>query len=466
MKRSIAATFAIICTVVSTLSSPALAGERDLRVTPVVRAYRKAAPAVVNISTTKLVQSRGGMFGADPFFDIFPSPMRRKVPVQSLGSGFVIHKSGYIITNAHVIRSAEKITVTLADKSKHAARVISSDRSHDLAVLKIDPPKGVDVPVLPFGRSDDLMPGETVIAIGNPLGYANTITTGIVSALGRKLDFGQGVKYDGIIQTDAPINPGSSGGPLLNVHAELIGVTTAIRPDAQNIGFAIPVNALADELGKLLDFERSNRLIFGAEVRQRFTPAGAEVRVTALRAGTPAARKLRMGDRIVALDGRDVKQITDYTCGMLAVRAGQTVKFKCVRAGKTLDVSVTVKAKPRPDGKALAQKLFGVTLKEITPKLARDLRLPMSRGLFVVGMDERGPADALGLELKDVLFQVDKYYVHSLDELGMVLEDVRPGRSVKIGIARGRVRAWANITARRAGPPPTPPKRATGRSDT
>jgi len=444
---------------------PAGAADRTPRITPVVLAYRKAAPAVVNISTTTLVPSRGGIFGDDPFFDVFPSPLRRKVPVQSLGSGFVIHKDGYIVTNAHVVRQAEKITVRMADKSRHTAQVISADPAHDLAVLKMTPPKDADLPVLSFGRSDDLMVGESVIAIGNPLGYANTVTTGVVSALGRKLEFGRGVTYEGIIQTDAPINPGNSGGPLLNVNAELIGVNTAIRADAQNIGFAIPVDALADELGKLLDFERANRLVFGAVVRQHHAPAGTEVRVASVRPGTPAEGRLRVGDRIAALDGAPVKSIADYTCGMLAVRANQTVKFTCIRTGKTIVAPVTVKAKPRPDGKALAQQLYGLTLRPLTRDLARSLRLPVSRGLLVVGLEEGGPAHRLGLQARDVLFQVDKYYVHSLDDLGMILENARGGTSLKIGIVRGRVRAWANITARARRRPPVRPGRGGGRTD-
>ena len=443
----------------------AAADEAPSRVTPVVLAYRKAAPAVVNISTTALVQARRGLFGDDPFFDLFPTPLRGKVPVQSLGSGFVIHKSGYIVTNAHVVRQAVKITVTMADKSRHEARVISADPAHDLAVLKITPAKGTDLPVLKFGRSDDLMVGESVIAIGNPMGYANTVTTGVVSALGRKLELAKGVAYGGIIQTDAPINPGNSGGPLLNVRAELIGVNTAIRADAQNIGFAIGVDALADELGKLLDFERANRLIFGASVRRHHTPGGTEIRVASVRAGTPAAKTLRVGDRIVAMDASPVTQIADYTCGMLAVRADQTVKFKCIRNGKEVVAPVTVKGNPRPDGNALAQQLFGLTLRQVTPELARDLRLPVSRGLLIVGLDDGRAGKRLGLQLKDVLFQVGKYYVHSLDDLGMILEDVRPGQSVKIGIARGHIRAWANITAGRAPPTRTREKPRAGRTD-
>ena len=440
------------------LVATAWAADNDDRVTPVVRAYRKASGAVVNISTTRLVSVRGGLFGRDPFENIFPSPLSRKVPVQSLGSGVLIHSSGYIVTNAHVIRRAQTISVTLSDKTRLAAEVISSDPAHDLAVLKIDPPAGKKLHRLALGRSDDLMVGETVIAIGNPLGYANTVTTGVISAVGRTLEFRGGVKYTNIIQTDAPINPGNSGGPLLNVKGELIGINTAIRPDAQNIGFAIPVDALAGELVKLLDFEQINRVVFGAKVAQRHGASGDELYVVSVRSGTGAAGKLRAGDIIVSVNGERMRQITDFTCGMLALKAASTVRMTLSRGGKETSVAIELKGKKRPDGKALARALFGVTLREVTRGLARDLRLPLGRGLMVTGLDAGGPGGKIGLSLKDVLFQVDNFYVRTLDELGVILEDVKVGQAVKIGIARGRVRAWVTLRART--PPPATKKQA------
>jgi len=441
------------------LPPPAAGAEKEVsRVTPVVRACRKARPAVVNISTEKIVTTRWGMFGRDIFEDIFPSPFRRRVPVKSVGSGFLVHPAGYIVTNAHVVRRAQKITVTLADKSKHPAKAISSDEAHDLAVLKMDPPKGKQMPYLPLGRSDDLMVGETVIAIGNPLGYSHTVTCGIISALNRKLEFREGVSYGGLVQTDTPINPGSSGGPLLNIRGELIGITTAIRADAQNIGFAIPVDSLMKEFPSLLDFERIRRAVFGAKVLQRHTTAGDELYVSEVRPGTPAAGKLRVGDRLIALNGTPVRQIPEFTCGMFSAGAPAKVRLEIRRGGKTVLATVAVEAKPRPNGKRLAQGLFGMTLREITPQLARDLRLPLDGGLLVVGIEQGSPANRIGLRLKDVIFQAGKFYVTDLETLGILLEDFPAGEALRIGVARGSVAVWARIVARRKGPRGRPAK--------
>ena len=433
--------------------SPVAAEESISRVTPVVRAYRSAGPAVVNISAEKIVTTRWGGFGGAIFEDIFPSPYRRRVPVQSLGSGFLIHPAGYIVTNDHVVRRAQKITVNFADKSQLPARVISTDPSHDLAVVKVEAPAGRSLPYLRLGRSDDLMVGETVIAIGNPLGYSHSVTRGIVSALNRKLEFREGVAYGGLIQTDAPINPGSSGGPLLSIRGELIGINTAIRADAQNIGFAIPVDSLMTLLPELLDFERINRVIFGAKVLQRHTAGGDELYVAAVRAGTPAAGKLRVGDRLVAVGGRPVRQIPDFVCALLAVKAPSRVPVKGVRDGKDFLANVPVQVKPRPNGKLLAEKLFGMTLGPITPQTARRLRLPLDSGLLVVGIDEGSPADRIGLRLRDVIFQVGRLYVTDLGTLGMVLEDVRPSDVIKVGVVRGNYATWVPIRARQASAP-------------
>lgn len=214
------------------------------RETPVVRAVRKVSPAVVNINTEYTAQA--SPFGnMDPFFDLFfkdffePLP-KRQYKGTSLGSGVIIDgKRGLILTNAHVISKGGTIKVILNDAREFQARVVGADPDTDLAVLRISSPS--QLPALEMGNSDDLMIGETVIAIGNPFGFSNTVTTGVISAIGRSIRSEQNVFHD-FIQTDASINPGNSGGPLLNIRGELIGINTAIYAKAQGIGFATPIS--------------------------------------------------------------------------------------------------------------------------------------------------------------------------------------------------------------------------------
>lgn len=420
------------------------------RVSPVVKAYQKASGAVVNISAEKLVRRRSGFFSqGSPFDDIFPDAFPRPLVRQkSIGSGVVIHPAGYVITNAHVVGRAESITIQFADKSNYPAKVVSSDPRHDLAILQVELPAGKNVAYLPLGRSDDLMVGETVIAIGNPLGFGQTLTTGVISATNRVLEFDRGIRYGGLIQTDAPINPGNSGGPLLNVLGQLIGINTAIRADAQNIGFAIAVNTLAEQLPDLLDYQRLNRVVLGAKVVQQHGPEEGQLHVAGVQPGTPAHGKLMKGDRVTALDGTQLKQIPDYLYRMMQAKAGQALRFTVFRNGQVMDVEVKLIAKAKPDGKVLADKLMGMTLRPVTPKLARRQRLVADWGLFVVGIDAEGPAAQLGIQLKDVLFQVDRFYVKDLDTLGMILEDVKPGQKIRIGVARGNARYWTIIRTR------------------
>ncbi len=422
----------------------------DPRITPEVRAYRKTRPAVVNISTKRVVQARWGVGGSNRFDEIFPSPFSRRRLVQSLGSGFCIHPDGYIVTNAHVVRKATEITVTLSDnKTTGQAQVISVDPRLDLAVIKIDPPNG-PMPHLPLARSDDLMVGERVIAIGNPLGYANSLTTGVISATNRTLTFRGGLQYEGLIQIDAPINPGNSGGALLNIKGELIGINTAIRADAQNIGFAIPIDQLAAELPLMLDFERINRVVFGARVVQKHTDSEDVLRVVEVRPGSPAAEVLETGDRVVAVNGQDVEQIPGYCCAMLAHDPEQPVVLDVVRDGRELRVRCRMRAKPRPDGIAILRKHFGLGARAIDADLARRLRLFVQVGLVITEVQESSPADRIGIQPRDVLFQIGRFYVKSGRDVAAALEDLQPGQRVRVGLIRRNVATWVTLTARKA----------------
>ncbi|RMF78297.1 MAG: hypothetical protein D6744_10270, partial [Planctomycetota bacterium] len=269
------------------------AQDRARRRTPIVEVFEANRDAVVNISTDKVQVVR--TLGYESLWDeVFGRP--REIPIkrhiQSVGSGFVIHEDGVIVTNAHVVARTDEIHISFADGTTAPAEPVSIDIEHDLAVLhaQVDRP----LPYLRLARSDDLMVGETVVAIGNPLGLQHTVTSGIVSALHRDLQFSESVIYRDLIQTDAAINPGNSGGPLLNINGELIGINTAIRGDAQNVGFAIPVDRLWDLLPTMLNVERYERVEFGLRVE------GPAARVAAVREKSPAAEAgVKPGDRVL-----------------------------------------------------------------------------------------------------------------------------------------------------------------------
>ena len=408
---------------------PALAeqkAEHGGRRSPVVEVFERSRDAVVNISTTRIIRMRSlGL--TSPFDDIFDfdflRPRDRKV--QSIGSGVVIHPSGYIVTNAHVVSQAADVHVTFADGHTELARIIAADADHDLAVLKIDPPR--PLPCLPLGRSDDIMVGETVVAIGNPFGFQHTVTAGIVSALDRELAFGNDLIYRGLIQTDASINPGNSGGPLLNVNAELIGINTAIRGDAQNIGFAIPANRLWELLPGMLDIERRQRVRFGLRVE------GARAEVTAVRPDSPAAAAgLKPRDRVVRVDGQPVRDSIDYYVRLLEKTPGQEIQLAVQRQDKVVQATVPLQEIPIPDGAALAQRLLGVQLRPVPERTRSLFDLPPDVGLLVEDLDPGGPADQAGVRPGDLILRLDRGTTASLEDVGLALEGVRPGQRVVV----------------------------------
>jgi S1-C subfamily serine protease len=207
---------------------------------------------------------------------------------------------------------------------------------------------------------------------------------------------------------------------------------------------------LADEVDNLLDFERINRVVFGARVMHRREGADASATVMAVRPGTPADGKLQVGDRIREINGRRVEGIVDFACWMLDAQPGREIRLRGRRGDRPLAVSVRLRPRPRPDGAKLAERHFGLSLRAITPRLARALGVAVERGLLVTGVEEGGPAHRVGIRPRDVLFQVGPSYVRSLEDLGSALEDLPAGGRVRVGILRRNMAAWVTLRARRA----------------
>jgi serine protease Do len=401
------------------------------RRTPVVEVFESARAAVVNISSTEVVEVR------DPFdkffeglFDRRIRPRARQYKSTSVGSGFVIHADGYIVTNAHVVARSTDRNVIFADGREFDAQVVASDRENDVAILKIEPPDPLTP--LPMGRSADLMIGETVIAIGNPLGYQHTVTAGVVSAVDRDLAFSPEHVLRGLVQTDAGINPGNSGGPLLNVLGELIGVNTAVRGDAQNIGFAIPVDRLRWLLPDLLEVERRYRIRSGLRLSTEGEP-----RIILVEPGSPAAdADIRVGDVVRRVNGLSLNESVDFHIALIGRRPGDRLRLELQRQDHAVTTSLQLAEVSEPDADQLARDRFGVKVRPLPADLAQDLGLPRGGGFVVVDVEPGGPAERIGMRQRDVLVALGRYYPTTLGELGHLLEYVDHGDEVSVTYLR------------------------------
>lgn len=425
------------------------------RRTPVVRAVEKCGPAVVNIFT------RREAVEMDPFFFGLPDVFRRELPREfferrrvsrSLGSGVLIHEQGYIVTNAHVVRQGSEIRVVLADKREFDAELVTADLDNDLAIIKIS--DSAPLPCAQLGTSSDLMIGETVIAIGNPFGYSNTVSAGLVSALDRDLEFGRGVAYKGLIQTDAAINPGNSGGALVNINGEVIGINTAIKANAEGLGFAIPVDHVREAMIRLLNFRNLKRLWFGAEFGEERTKADGGtwrclVRIRSVEEDSPAAEAgLAVGDLLAVVDGVPLRSLIDFETALLDNKVGDKVEIRFRRGDKEKTCSVVLAEAPKPDGVALALARLGLHVMPLTEELVRKFRTAVSSGVLVVGVEADSPAAEVGFEAGDVLIQASTHRVAGPDDLGLVLATAPEGGSVTIRVVRGRYAVRVGVPLR------------------
>jgi serine protease Do len=418
---------------------------------------KKVKPAVVNISTTTIVKGpdlREWFFGGrGPFDDFFGEYFerffgdipQREYKQRSLGSGFIIDKEGYILTNNHVVEKAQSIKVKLYDSREYDATVVGRDPKTDIALIKINPKQSLPVAIL--GDSDKLEVGEWVIAIGNPFGLEHTVTAGIVSAKGRVI--GQG-PYDDFIQTDASINPGNSGGPLFNLKGEVVGINTAIISGGQGIGFAIPINIAKGIVEQLKTKKRVVRGWLGVMI-QKVTPEIAKnfglkepegALVSDVVEGSPADQAgIKRGDIIISYDGKPIKDMETLPKLVASTEVGKKVKVKIIREGKTLEKEVTIaelkeeelmRAKKEPE----IERNLGLVVQDITPEIARHLNLKDRSGVIVTDVQPGSPAHEADIRRGDVIKEVGKKQIRNVKDFKEAIKNANLREGVVLLIRR------------------------------
>jgi len=422
---------------------------------------KESMPAVVNISTTRVVKSQGAApFMNDPFFkEFFGDEFSRQFQVpksrreSALGSGVIVDKRGYIITNNHVIAKADEIKVVLNDKREFKAKLIGTDPKTDVAVIKI---KGDNLPVLPWGNSDNLQVGEYVLAIGNPFGLSQTVTMGIVSATGRA---NVGIAdYEDFIQTDAAINPGNSGGALVNARGQLVGMNTAIFSRSggyMGIGFAVPSNMAHKVMLSLIKSGKVTRGWLGVSIQgmdedlaKHFGLKSSEgVLVNEVMDGTPAAKGgVKEGDVIVAFNGKKTPDPTTLRNIVAETTVGSHVKMKVMRDGKAKTLNILVAEQPK--NLAMSQKqpesesdtssiLKGVEVQNMNAQIAQQLGLPKTTtGVVVTDVTVGSPAERAGLMSGDVILQVNNKHIRNIEDFRSAVESANKKRGLLLLINR------------------------------
>ena len=414
------------------------------RRTPVVAAVERVRAAVVNVAAEQLVRirvpSRGGDSVAELLFgDLFERPRyRRGYQVTSLGSGVIVSPEGYVLTNNHVVERGARFRVQLLDGRELGAKVVGTDPSSDLAVLKLETQERM--PFVPPGRSDDLLIGETVIAIGNPFGLANTVTTGVVSAVHRNFKADDRMLFD-FIQTDASINPGNSGGPLLNFEGQLIGVNTAILGERNaGIGFAIPIDRAKRVAENLIQHGEVREGYTGLEVQDLPAPLGdgttGEPRaprgasVAAVEPGSPAvAAGFRRGDVLEGVDGQPVESAEEYRFRMRDLPVGGTARVDVLRGKDRLTLSLRAVHLSPDKLEELVTRRTGIQVGEA--------RIGGERYLVAKAIRRGSPAARVGMASGDLIREVNSREVSSVADFRRLAGKARRSGQLVLLVQRG-----------------------------
>jgi serine protease Do len=424
----------------------------------------KVKTGVVNIQVVKTVKNigfrnlPGNPFGEqDPFGDFFGrffgGDMPRSFEQKGVGSGFIVSREGYILTNNHVVDGADQIKVKLANGKEYDAKVVGRDPKTDLALLKISAVS--DLQPLKLGDSEDLKVGSWVLAIGSPFGLEQTVTAGIVSAKGRVIGSGP---YDNFIQTDASINPGNSGGPLINMKGEVVGINTAIIAGGQGIGFAIPINMAKEISSQLQEKGRVSRGWLGVSI-QEVTPELAKsfnlkekkgALVAQVVSGSPAEKAgIEQGDVIVEFDGKEISDSKDLPRIVASSPVGKSVTVKVLRDGKATDRQVKLgemEEKAEVAKAPSSHKSLGITVQNLTPEIAKGLGLKKDTGVVVTGVEPGSPAADAGVQTGDVIREVNRKSVKDVEDFSRKIEKEKEQDNVLLLLQRGQNSLFAAVT--------------------
>ncbi len=411
--------------------------------------------SVVNISTTQVVKGSPlqpffgpnapfkGFFGDDFFKDFFGNMPRGEMKTHALGSGFVISADGLILTNNHVVEKATQIKVKLETGKEYDAKVVGRDAKTDLALIRTKPDADFPKPAH-LGDSDAIRVGDCVMAVGNPFGLGQTVTTGIISAKGRIIGAGP---YDDFLQTDAAINPGNSGGPLFNMKGEVIGINTAIIAQGQNIGFAIPANMARDLLPQL----KAGKVTRGwlgvmiqditQELAKSFGLTKTKgVLISDVVKDSPAEKAgLKRGDVVIQFNGKEVENAHTLSRLVAAIPPNSKVMVEIIREAKEQNIKVTIGTMPQKEGEQLPEKakVWGLTVQNITPELAHQLGLnPGEQGVVISGVVPVSPAAEAGLRSRDVIEEVNRQGIRNLNDYNRALEKAKHDKTVLFLVRR------------------------------
>jgi len=444
----------------------------------IVSAVKKASSAVVSISgmAKRRVPFRyiepfpfkdeffEKFFGKDFFEEFFPRrKFEREYRTETLGSGVIINKEGYILTNSHVVRGVDELEVELLDGRKFKGKVAGSDPETDIAIVKI---KANNLPVAILGDSDKIEIGQWAIAIGNPMGYQHTVTVGVISATGRRL---KGTTYEDLIQTDAAINPGNSGGPLINIHGEVIGINVAIErylsTMIQGIGFAIPINIAKKVIDELIEYGEVTRPWIGVMI-QELTPELAEefkvkegVLIGDVISDTPAEKAgIKRGDVVTAVDGKEVKTPTELRRQILNKKVGQKVMITLVSDGVEKNIPVITAEKPSemPEIEAKVPKeieeegrWLGMDISPITPQLKRRYNITDTQGVVVTDVELDVKAYRMGVREGDIIKEINRRKVQSIADFTQITRRIKKDVRVTLLIKRKGYTMFLSLTEKR-----------------